>query len=171
MARSKRTIADLLRASRSALKPVTEKQKLAHPELFSKGGSYFIPASVKRITAKTVFVTKSRWRDAQEGVSHSKAAILRRSGELGYKNAASEAQAAAIRQTASLKRAAKHASSVLRPGEKKRRKISGHARESYARLRRQKLAGKFIEDKGQWHGMIDVAQAVNDPMLNILLKS
>jgi hypothetical protein len=93
MSRSKRTIADLLHASRGVLKPVTEKQKLAHPELFSKGGSYFIPASVKRITAKTVFVTKSRWQDAQEGVSHSKAAILRQTGQLGYKSAASEAQA------------------------------------------------------------------------------
>jgi hypothetical protein len=171
MSRSKRTIADLLRASRSALKPVTEKQKLAHPEIFSKGGSYLIPTNVKRITAKTVYVTRSRWRDAQEGISHSKAAILRQSGELGYKSAASEAQAATVRQTASLKRAAKKAENVLRPNERKRRKISEHARESYARLRRQKLAGKFIEDKGQWHGMIDVAQAVNDPMLSVLLKS
>jgi hypothetical protein len=54
------TIADLLGAPRGILKPVTEKQKLAHPELFSRGGSYFIAASVKRISSKTVFVTKSR---------------------------------------------------------------------------------------------------------------
>jgi hypothetical protein len=167
----KRAIGELLRAPREALKQVTPKQKTAHPELFSKGGAYFIPASVKRITSKTVFVTKSRWRDAQAGVSHTKAAILRQSGELGYKNAAIEAQANKIRQTARLKQAAKNAANVLRPGERKRRRISEHARDSYARLRRQKLSGQFIEDKGQWHGMIDVAQAVNDPMLSVLLKS
>jgi hypothetical protein len=43
-------------------------------------------------------------------------------------------------------------------------------RASFWNSRERKLRGEFRED-GDWHQLVDMARAMNDPMLSALLKS
>jgi hypothetical protein len=180
----------LTRGTRPLLKPetkvrrVTFAERLANPARFSLRGEYYVAESVKKVTSRTPFVTVSRRKDAIAGVSHTKASAERAAGERGYKTAASEEQAAATRKTWVAKRALAetragtviHVEKRIRKGPRKgepyhaRELVSAESKDNYFRLRRQKLAGKWIED-GEWHEMMTVARAINDPMLSALSKS
>jgi hypothetical protein len=100
----------LSRTRRRLLKPETEVrrvtlvEKINNPEKFSLGGEYVVSKSVKKIGARTAFVTVSRRKDAIEGVSHGKAAKQYAAGEREYKTAASADQAAKTREVARIKR-------------------------------------------------------------------
>lgn len=83
----------LLKSPRSALRRVTATEKLASRGRFSLGGEYLVPKAVKRITARTAVVTRTRYKDFVAGISHGAATALRKAGALPYKSAASEAQA------------------------------------------------------------------------------
>jgi hypothetical protein len=190
MTTKRRSIADLLRAPRDALKTVTKEQKLAHPENFSKGGAYLISESVKRLSSETAYVTKSRWRDAQLGISHGKAATLREQGRLGYGLTGEERAIPNAVITHRLKKAvariqefSKRATPwAKKPGHRdagtysinakgaKARSNFIEARTKFIEWRRQKLSGKFLED-GDWQRMLDVARTLKDPMLSRLMAS
>jgi hypothetical protein len=170
----------LLRRS-TEVRRVTLAEKLAHPGKFSLKGEYVVPKSVKRVTERTAFVTASRRKDALAGVTHSKAAKERLAGERGYGTAAAEEQAARTREVARIKRELKTAVGAARPRKIKsgprrgeyhwrRERVSDNARGKYLEWRRKKLSGKLIEE-GDWHEMMTAARAVNDPMLNLLMKS
>jgi hypothetical protein len=51
-----------------------------------------------------------------------------------------------------------------------KRTLSKSSKMEYWRVRRRKLAGQWIDD-GEWHGMMDIARALNDPALKDLMKS
>jgi hypothetical protein len=174
------TITDLLRSPRDILKAVTKKQKLAHPEIFSKGGEYLISESVKRLSSKTMYTTKSRWRDAQLGISHGKAATLREQGRLGYGPTGEERAIPQSVITHRLKKAVARVQEIAKqatPWAKRRKhqeartySIDDNARTKFIEWRRQKLSGKFLDD-GDWHRLIDIARTLKDPMLSRLLAS
>jgi len=144
----------------------------------------FVSKTIKKVTSRTAFVTVSWKKDFAEGVSHSKAAAERAARERSYKTAGSEAQAALARETFRLKRRVKvldENARVSRPkyfkkgprrGEQGdvRERVTDAGKENYFRHRRRKLAGQWIED-GDWHEMMTVARAINDPMLSALMKS
>jgi hypothetical protein len=176
-----RTQKHLLQAPRSGVRTVTKAERLANPDRFSARGDYFVSASIEHVGPRTAFVTKSRWKDVREGVSHATAAKQRAAGARPYKTAASETQAAKTRAKAVEKRDiavhAREVTEVSRPPKTRRgetRRVAYQAtdpmRDSYMRLRNQKLRGEFIDD-GEWHGMADIAYTINDPMLSRLLKS
>lgn len=138
-------------------------------------------ASIKRVTAKTLTISKRQWaqRKLQETsgqkLSLEKAAAARKAGEIKYKSAASQTQAAKQSSTRKLKSDLKKLEKVEHPGNRKHPKgykydISENMRKNYFDLRERKLAGEWI-DAGDWHGMMDVARALNDPMLEALYKS
>lgn len=108
------------------------------------------------------------------GVSHGKASRLRATGELPYKTAASAEQAAKARITFRLRRTVKTVERVERPpgarGRSRFYQPNQAARDSFVHLRAKKLRGIYLDD-GDWHQMIDLAGAVNDPMLSALMKS
>jgi hypothetical protein len=78
---------------RSELRRVTLPEKLAHPRLFSLGGSYLVRKSVKNVSGHTAILTVTRYKDIQIGVPHGKAAAQRKAGELAYKTPKAAAQA------------------------------------------------------------------------------
>ena len=164
----------ILGRNRGELRSITKAERLAHPDKFSPGGAYLVPKSIGKITSRTAFVTASRHKDFHKGVSHSKAAKLRAQGLLGYKHAAGEEQAAKQRTTRALRKQAKALEEVSRPASRThgagRYHSSQAAKDNSIRLRNRKLRGEFLDD-GDWHEMIDIAQAVNDPMLSRLMQS
>lgn len=164
----------LLKRPRSELRSVTKAERLAHPGKFSPGGSYLVPRSIDKITARTASVTVSRRKDFDKGVSHSKAAKLHAQGLLEYKTAAAREQAAKTRAARALKKQIKSIDTITRPASITQR--AGHyhpsqaMKDNFIRLRAQKLRGEFLDD-GDWHEMIDLARSVNDPMLSRLMQS
>jgi hypothetical protein len=52
----------------------------------------------------------------------------------------------------------------------KRYPVMDEMRGSFFPLRERKLKGEWL-DEGDWHSMVDMANAMNDPMLSALLKS
>jgi hypothetical protein len=195
VAKRLRTITDLLRAPRAALKAVTKEQKLAHPENFSKGGEYLISESVNRLLSTTAYVTKSRWRDTQLGISHGKAAKLREQGRLGYGPTGEERAIPSGVITHRLRKAVARIQEFNKQATPWAKKL-GHrgagtysinakraksrdnfieARTKFIEWRRRKLgtkkrAGEFLDD-GDWHRMIDIARTLKDPMLSRLMAS
>lgn len=169
-----RTQRSILSRDRGELRSVTTAERLAHPDKFSPGGSYLVPQSIRKITARTAYVTTSRYKDFHKGVSHSKAAKLHAQGLLEYKSAASREQAAKTRTLRALKKQVKVIGTVSRPASITQRAGRYHpsqaARSDFIRLRARKLRGEFLDD-GDWREMIDIAQAVNDPMLSRLMQS
>lgn len=163
----------LIKAPRGGTRAVTKAEKLAHPSRFSKGGEYLVRAGAK-VTKRTPYVTRTRMTDWLRGVSHGKASRQRATGELPYKTAASAKQAAKARVTFGLRRAAKTVERVERPpGARDRSRYyrpNQGARDNFVRLRAKKLWGIYLAE-GDWHQMIDIAKAINDPMLSALMKS
>ncbi len=151
----------LLKTAREGLRSVTKAERLAHPDKFSKGGSYFVKATTKKITARTSFVTQTRWRDTQEGVSHSKAAKERAQGIRGYKTAASENIAGKVRATAERKRIERvldRKGGAFNAARKQKYKPSKETLDGYETLKRKKLSGEFLGN--EWFAMIDIANEV-----------
>lgn len=94
-------------------------------------------------------------------------------GQHPYKSAASEEIAAKQRETASRKRLAREARSipaVTNPNDGKTYRPRTAVRRAYLSLRDRKLNGEML-DNGDWHGMIDIATAINDPQLVSLRQS
>lgn len=178
LTRAQRRIA---KAPLEGLRRVRLSEKLAHPEKFSLKGEYYVPKSVEKVKGRTAFVTVTRRRGFITGVSHSKAAKERAAGVRPYESAATEEQARKTRETFRLRREVQRAERSERPwriakgprrGEIrwKEERVTDSAKQKYFEHRRRKLAGKWIED-GDWHEMMTVARAINDPMLNLLMKS
>jgi hypothetical protein len=167
----------LLRAPPGGVRRVTEAEKLAHPSKFSPGGSYLIRAGAK-VTARTPFITRSRKIDWLTGVSHGKAAKLRATGELRYGTAAAEVQAGKTKETRRLQREVKRITRAelpptLPPSRRPRRRfypVTSAMRDNFIGLRRRKLLGEYL-DNGDWHQLVDIARAINDPALSALMKS
>ncbi len=175
---------NILKSPIEALRRVTTIERLLNPALFSTKGAYYVPKTVEKITSRTAFVTVTLKRDFQTGVSHTKAAAERAAGVREYKTAASEAQAAKTRVWAEVRRAlAATPVGTEVPVEKKIRKgprkgekrivheyVSQKSKDQFLEWRRRKLEGRHL-DEGDWHEMMTVARATNDPMLNVLLRS
>jgi hypothetical protein len=178
----------IIKTVRPQLRRVTKAERMAHPDRFSPKGAYLVPKSIKKVTARTAFVTETRWEDIRAGVSHTKASKERAAGKRPYLSAASEAQAAQAKRTFLIKRLKRKLENT--PAGtivivQKRKKIKGRrgneyynaeerlseqGKERYFEFRQQKLSGEWIEE-GDWHEMMTAARAINDPMLSALLKS
>ncbi|MFZ0494421.1 MAG: hypothetical protein WBE80_10240 [Methylocella sp.] len=170
----------LLKTSRENLRSITKAEKVAHPERFSAKGQYFVAKTIKTVTSRTAFITKSLRRDIETGISHTKAAALRAEGRLGYGPRGLEPTPPKSTQTLLLKR--KYAKLEFaekpptpwakRPKHRapKRYPVTEEMRNELWSARERKLNGEFL-DEGDWHQMIDQARAVNDPMFAALLKS
>jgi hypothetical protein len=165
----------LLKAPRSALRRMTADEKRRAG--ISAGADYFIDAS-KPFRKNAPRITVSRKKDFDAGVSHSKAAKLREQGLLNYKSAAARENAAKakpkLREIQRLKKKVLEVRAVSRPPSSRNRaptyRTSDTARRNYWRLRNRKLRGEHLDD-GDWHQMIDIANATNDPALSRLMKS
>ena len=94
-----KAIRAILESERTALRTVTTAEKLALKGRFSPGGAYLVPKTVRKVGARTAYVTVTRFKDFAAGISHGAAAAARKAGLLGYKSAASEEQAAKQRAT------------------------------------------------------------------------
>jgi hypothetical protein len=171
----------ILKAPKAEVRRVTLAEKLANPGRFSLRGEYVVPTKIKKVTSRTAFTTLTRRKDYLEGVSHGKAAAERAQGLRPYRTFASEEQAAKTREVARIKRELKTTKEAERPwkipkgprkGETKwiKENVTDSAKQNYLEWRRRKLAGQWIDD-GEWHQMMTAARAVNDPMLNLLMKS
>jgi hypothetical protein len=181
LSKEERGIFDLLRSRKNQLRRVTKEERLAHPDIFSPKGAYYVKKSVPKITAKTPHVTVTLFKGAKQGVSHGTAAKQRLAGERGYKTAASEEQAGLQRRSAEARRNREHLKQHPEkigpfPGWSRKRHSQNPYRpktidlDEYQRQRRRKLRGAWIED-GKWHSMIDIAQAIGDPMVQRLRQS
>jgi hypothetical protein len=175
-----RTQRRLLKKRRSQLRVVTKAERLEHPDRFSPKGSYLVPTSVKKVTARTAFITRSSKQDYDLGVAHSKAAELRKEGRLGYGPRGEERAIPKSVTTYRLKRAPRALEYAEKPAipDARRRKhraakrylVTDAMRGSFFDLRDRKLNHEFLDD-GDWHELVDMARAMNDPMLSVLLKS
>jgi hypothetical protein len=173
-------------AKRIEARPTTEFRKLAKSELAKLGLSpkseRYIPEGAKFKASATISKRQFVQKRAG-GVSLEQLARERAAGVRGYKSESSKAQAAKQRTTRAALRNVRTLTKVSVPGDiwagrsdarktkhPREYRVTQTMKDRFIDLRRQKLAGRELED-GDWHYMIDMARAAGDPMLDRLSRS
>ncbi len=178
-----------VRALFEAEAPPSLWRKLSPKELLSAGLSptskrYTTAAKGGKIAAATTISEKAMRNKralAETGstLKGSEAPTRLSAGMQPYKSAQSEDIAHKQHETAIRRRLAKDARavrSVNHPGGGSSGRASrsyipsATARERYLKNRDRKLAGQELSD-GEWHEMVDIATAINDPQLRLLRLS
>ncbi|SFK75259.1 hypothetical protein [Methylocapsa palsarum] len=154
-------------------------RKLDPSELIKAGFSplseRYVPSTVKRVTSKTASISKRQYqtkRNAEfigEKLSIEKVADRHATGELSYKTADTRARAQKQMSTRRIKAALKKTEKAENHSGRKY-VIGSETKGAFMGSRQRKLAGEFIPD-GEWHAMVDLARAINDPRLSDLIKS
>jgi len=170
-------------ARRLARKPAQQFHKLSPSELEKLGLSpkaeRYAETGAKRITRKTPTISKRQFLTKQRGgVTLEKRAEEYRSGERTYANPAQRAAASGRREKAALKRRIKALDVIenMNPhrlaadGTRPTYKIGNETKTSFFVNRQRKLKGEWI-DEGDWHEMMDIANAANDPDIETLYQS
>jgi hypothetical protein len=173
--RATRAQLKLVTKPREELRPVTKAERAAHPDRFSPKGAYLVPKSIKKVTSRTAFITKTIRQDAERGISHTKAAKLRAEGRLGYGPRGEERAIPKGVITHRLRRALASVEFAEKPATQwaarrkhraaKRYPVTDEMRASFFEWRNRKLNGEMLDD-GIWHELVDMARAMNDPMLS-----
>jgi hypothetical protein len=128
-----------------------------------------VDASLKRITKRTRLYSKAAAIKLRTGMHPTKLAAAHRAGELPYKSVAAAEQAAKTRATRKVRRDVRKIEKVRHPDGYQYTPTDAQ-KNDFIELRKRKLAGEWIAD-GEWHGMMDVAQAANDPQVTLLRRS
>jgi hypothetical protein len=170
----------LIKTPRSQLRTVTKAEREAFPEKFSPKGAYLVSKSLKKVNARTAFITKSAKQDYETGTPHTRAAVLRKERRLGYGPGGLERAVPKGVITYRLRQALKTLEFAEKPAipNAQRRKhraarsyrVTDEMRDAFFDLRTKKLDREFLDD-GDWHEMVDMARAMNDPLLSVLLRS